>query len=101
MAEGVNFYFFISAIVFSLGLYTLLSSKNAVRITIGIILLFSASVINITSISGINVFNPEGQILVYLISGICLLNVSTGIILFFTFYKKYSSNNIIETKIID
>jgi len=94
ISEGINFYIFISAIVFAAGLYILLSSKNSVRIITGITMLFSASLINIAAISGVSVFNPEGQILLYLVSIICLLNIAGGIILLTLHYKTFSTNNI-------
>lgn len=100
ISEGINFYIFISAIVFAAGLYVILSSKNSVRILAGILLLFSGSLINIAAISGAGFFNPEGQIILYLISGTCILNISAGVILCVTHYKKYLSNNITPSKII-
>ena len=94
MAEGINFYIFISAFVFAAGLYVLLSSKNSIRIITGITMLFSASLVNIAAISGVNTFNPEGQILLYLVSIICLLNIAGGVILLTLHYKTFSTNNI-------
>jgi len=94
ISEGINFYIFISAIVFAAGLYILLSSKNSVRIITGITMLFSASLINIAAISSVSVFNPEGQVLLYLVSFICLLNIAAGVILLTMHYKTFSKNNI-------
>jgi len=94
MAEGINFYIFFSAIVLAAGLYVLLSSRNSIRIITGITMLFSASLINIAAISGVNVFNPEGQILLYLVSIICLLNIAAGILLITLHHKKFSTNII-------
>jgi len=94
ISEGINFYIFISAFIFAAGLYVLLSSKNTIRIISGITMLFSASLINIAAISGVSVFNPEGQILLYLVSIICLLNIAAGIILLTLHFKTFSTNNI-------
>ncbi|MBE2225754.1 MAG: hypothetical protein IAE93_00355 [Ignavibacteria bacterium] len=96
MSEGINFYIFVSAIVFAAGLYVLLSSKNSIRIITGITMMFSASLINIAAIAGVDAFNAEGQILLYLVSFICLLNIAGGILLFTLHQKKFSTQNIRE-----
>ena len=37
---GINYYIFISALVFGLGLYTLLTAKDAIRVLIAFVMLF-------------------------------------------------------------
>jgi len=92
---GINYYIFISALVFGLGLYTLLTAKEAIRVIIALVMLFSASLINIAAFSSFWGFNPEGQIIMFTVSAVCLLNISAGIILFAKNYKIYN-NNLIE-----
>ena len=101
ISEGINFYIFISAIVFASGMYVLLSSKNSVRILTGLLLLFSGSFINIAAISFTGLFSPEGQIILYLISTTCILNIAAGVILCIAHYKKYFSNNLTASEIIE
>lgn len=94
---GINYYIFISAIVFGLGLYTLLSSKEALRVIIALVMLFSSSIINIAAFSSFWGFNPEGQIMIFTISAVCLLNIFAGIILFIKNNMVYKNNLIEET----
>jgi len=92
---GINYYIFVSALVFGLGLYTLLTAKESIRVIIALVMLFSASLINIAAFSSFWGFNPEGQIIMFAVSAVCLLNISAGIILFTKNYKEYN-NNLIE-----
>lgn len=82
--------------MFGIGLYILLTAKEAVRVIIGLSMLFSASILNISSFSGFWNFNTEGQITIFLIAAICILNISAGIILFIKHYKEYKTNNFDE-----
>ncbi len=96
MVTGINSYIFMTAIIFGLGLFTLLTAKGSVRVIIGLSILFSASVINIAAFSGLNNFNPEAQVIIFLTAFVCLLNITTGIALFINHYKVYKSNMIHE-----
>ena len=101
METGINSYIFVTAIMFGLGLYILLSSKEAIRVTIGMVILFSASIINIAAFSGFWDFNAEGQIMIFMISFICLLNITAGIVLFINHYKIFKTNNFEEVNNIE
>jgi len=89
MVTGINSYIFVTAVLFGLGLLILIRAKEAIRVIIGLSILFSASIINIAAFSGFWNFNAEGQILIFAISFICLLNISAGIALFINHYKTY------------
>ena len=93
---GINYYIFISALVFGLGLYTLLIAKDAIRVLIAFVMLFSASIINIAAFSSFWGFNPEGQIIMFAITAVCLLNLAAGIILFVKNFRMYKNNLIKE-----
>jgi NADH-quinone oxidoreductase subunit K len=98
---GINYYIFVSAIVFGLGLYTLLTSKEAIRVIIALTMLFSASLINIAAFSSFWGFNSEGQIILFTVSAVCLLNIAAGIILFIKNNKIYQKNFIEEPNTVE
>ena len=93
---GINFYIFVSAIVFGFGLYTLLTAKGTIRTVIAVFMLFSASLINLAAFSSFWGFNPEGQIIMFAVSAVCFLNLAAGIILFVKNFKTYNNNLIKE-----
>jgi NADH-quinone oxidoreductase subunit K len=47
METGINYYIFISAVLFGIGLLIMLTAKEAVRVILGLSILFSASILNI------------------------------------------------------
>ncbi|HWA06669.1 MAG TPA: NADH-quinone oxidoreductase subunit K [Ignavibacteria bacterium] len=93
---GINFYIFVSSMIFGFGLFTLITAKEAIRATIALVMLFSASLINIAAFSSFWGFNPEGQIIMFIVTAICLLNIAAGIILFFKNHRSYRNNMIEE-----
>lgn len=96
MVTGINHFIFISAVLFGIGLFILLSSKEAVRVILGLSILFSASILNIAAFSGFWNFNPEGQIIIYLVSAVCLLNIAAGVALFINQYRIFRTNKFEE-----
>ena len=101
MVTGINHFIFISAVLFGIGLYILLSSKEAVRVILGLSLLFSASILNIATFSGFWNFNPEGQIIIFMITIVCLLNIAAGIALFINHYRIFRTNKFEEINDIE
>ena len=92
METGINHFIFISTVIFGIGLLVVLTAKEAVRVIIGLSLLFSASILNISAFAGFWNFNPEGQIAIWLVTAICILNVVAGSILFIKHFRIYKTN---------
>lgn len=80
---GINHFILLSAILLGLGIYLAVSSKHKVKIVTGIAILFTASLINLAAFSGVKNFNPEGQIILFVIGAICLLIIFTGCIIIY------------------
>ncbi len=91
MPVGINHFIFLSAVMFGLGIYSIISHKNIIKIFFGILLLLSASLINFMSFSNFNGFNPEGQIIIFILSILCILLTTVGILLAYNYHKKYNS----------
>jgi NADH-quinone oxidoreductase subunit K len=94
MQAGINHYIFLSAILLGFGIYTVIAFKNIIRILFGITMIFTASIINIAAFSGFKNFNPEGQIFIYTLGGMCLLILFIGIILAYNYYKETNSTEL-------
>ncbi len=101
METGINHFIFISALLFGIGLYVLLTAKEAVRVIIGLSMLFTSSILNIAAFAGFWNFNPESQIIIFVIAVVCLLNIITGVILFFRHYKVYKTNIFDEVSSVE
>ncbi len=98
---GINHYIFISAVIFGIGLLVVLTAKEAVRVIIGLSLLFSAAILNISAFTGFWNFNPEGQIAIFLVTSVCILNIAAGMILFIRHYKINKSNFFNEVDTVE
>ncbi len=94
MDAGINHFVFISAVVFVLGVYTAVTHKKLIRVLLGIVLMLMAPIINFAALSGIKTFNPEGQIIIFTISGICLVLLITGSLLALNYFKNSDSAEI-------
>lgn len=93
---GINHFILLSAILLGLGIYTTVSSKSITRIVIGIVMIFTSSLINISAFSGIKNFNIEGQVILFITGGICALLLIAGIMLGYSYYKEHKSTIINE-----
>lgn len=91
MPAGINHFIFLSAVLFGLGVYSIVSHKSIIKIFFGIILLLSASMINFIAFGNFSGFNPEGQINVFILLTLFFLLVIIGSMLAYNYYKKYNS----------
>lgn len=94
MPVGINHYIFLSAVLLGFGIYSVIAHKNITRILFGITMIFTASIINIAAFSGFKNFNPEGQIFIYTIGGMCLLILFIGVILAYNYYRETNSTEL-------
>lgn len=72
MPLGVNHFIVITAILFGLGLYAVITYKNHVKLLSGIVMIFLSAILNFAAFSNFNGFNTEGQIIVFILSAVCL-----------------------------
>lgn len=101
METGINHIIFISAVLLGIGMYILITAKEAIRVIIGLSVLFSASILNISAFSGFWNFNTEGQITIFLVTAICVMNISAGLLLFIIHYKTFKTNLFDEVSSIE
>lgn len=95
---GINYYIFVSAILFGLGLLTVISAKDAVKSIAGIIMLFTASIINIAAFSGFWGMNKEGKLLIAIITITCAVQIGYGILLAVKEHRASGSISLSEEK---
>ena len=93
---GINYYIFISAIVFGLGLITVISARDAIRAITGIIMLFTASAINIAAFTGFMRSGTDGKIILLLITAACVLQIGFGILLMIQNYRLNKDHSLTD-----
>jgi NADH:ubiquinone oxidoreductase subunit K len=87
MAPWINHFIFIGVILLGLGIYTIISNSNIIKILIGVSMIFLASIINFAAFSNFGGFNTEGQFIIFIISALSVFTLSVGIILRYSYGK--------------
>jgi len=91
LSLGINHFLVISAIMLGLGLYTVITGKNLMKIFAGLILLFAAPLLNIASVSGLTAFDSGSQIVLFILSAVVLVILSYGISLLILYHRAHGS----------
>lgn len=94
MTAGLNHFIVLSAVLFGLGIYTVIAHKNIVKSMAGIIMIFVSSIINLAAFSGFKNFNQEGQVILFITASVCILNILIGTVLSYNYYKKTKSTSL-------
>jgi NADH-quinone oxidoreductase subunit K len=88
---------FISAILFCIGLYAVLSKRNAIQVLIGIEFMLNAAILNFVAFSRFDKHNGGGQIFALFAIVLAAASVAVALAIILNVYKYY--NTIDPTKI--
>lgn len=91
---GMNHFILLSAIILGLGIYAIVTGKSALSIISGVVMIFTASLINFAAFSGLKNFNPEGQIILFMLGGVILIIISVGALLAYSHYTETKSTPV-------
>ncbi len=91
MMITLTHYLVLSAALFSIGLYVILSKQNAVQILIGIELMLNAAILNLVAFGRFDKINNSGQ--VFALFAIVLAAASTAVALAIVLnvYRRYKT----------
>ena len=84
------YFFYLSAFVFCLGLYLVLTRKNGIVALMGIELMLNGSTINLVAFSRVNAL-LEGQVFVLFVMVVAAAEVTVGLALLLNVYRHYQS----------
>jgi NADH-quinone oxidoreductase subunit K len=85
---GLNHYLFLSAIIFTIGILTVLLRKNLIVILMGIELMLNA--VNLTFIAFSHYSNNiNGPVIVFFVMTLAAAEAGVGLALMVTIFKKY------------
>jgi NADH-quinone oxidoreductase subunit K len=94
MNIGINHFIFLSALMLGLGIYIIVSQRNIIRIFPGIVLVLISPILNFAVFANFHAFNPDGQIMLFVLSAICILLLITGFIIFYNYYEESGSTDL-------
>lgn len=91
MEVGLGHFLFISAALFSLGVYAMLSRKNAVAVLMGIELILNAANINFIAFSRYGAINLGGQMVSIFVIVIAAAEAAVALAIVLNIYKNFKS----------
>ena len=89
-------YLFVSTILFSLGIFGIVTRKNAVMVLMGIELILNAANINFVAFARYGNFGFQGQLMALFVIVLAAAEAAIALAIVLTIYKVFSSVNVDE-----
>lgn len=81
----------ISAVLFCIGLYAVLSKRNAIQVLIGIEFMLNAGILNFVAFSKYDRINAGGQVFALFAIVLAAASVAVALAIILNVYKKYNT----------
>ncbi len=98
MEVGLNHFLAVSVALFSLGLYGVVTRKNAVMVLMGIELILNAANINFVAFSSFGNFGINGQIYALFVIILAAAEAAIALAIVLNIYKTFANVNVDEIK---
>lgn len=96
MQVTLTHYLIISAILFSLGLYAVITRKNAILVLMGIELILNAANINFIAFSRYGGMNLDGQAIAVFVIILAAAEAAVALAIVLNIYKQFNTVNVDE-----
>ncbi len=93
---GLNHFLFVSAILFSLGIFGIVTRKNAVMVLMGLELILNAANINFVAFSKYGDFGLNGQVYALFVIVLAAAEAAIALAIVLNIYKTFSTVNVDE-----
>jgi len=93
---GLYHYLFVSTILFSLGIFGIVTRKNAVMVLMGIELILNAANINFVAFARYGNFGLQGQLMALFVIVLAAAEAAIALAIVLNIYKVFSSVNVDE-----
>jgi NADH-quinone oxidoreductase subunit K len=93
---GLSHFLFVSSILFSLGIYGIVTRRNAVMVLMGIELMLNASNINFIAFAKYGNFGLQGQIMALFVIVLAAAEAAIALAIVLNIYKIFSTVNVDE-----
>jgi NADH:ubiquinone oxidoreductase subunit K len=84
-------YLLVSAALFSIGLYVILSKQNAIQILIGIELMLNAAILNLVAFGKFDKFNNGGQSFALFAIVLAAASTAVALAIVLNVYRRYKT----------
>lgn len=96
LTVGLNHFLVISAVLFSLGIYGIVTRKNAVMVLMGIELVLNSANINFVAFSRYGNFGLEGQAIALFVIILAAAEAAIALAIVLNIYKTFSNVDVDE-----
>jgi len=96
MEISIYHYLVVSAILFVLGLYALITRKNAILLLMGIELILNASNINLIAFSKFGGLGVDGQVIAIFVILLAVAEAAIALAIILNIYQNFSTVNVDE-----
>lgn len=93
---GLYHYLFISTILFALGIFAIITRKNAIMVLMGIELILNAANINFVAFARYGNFGFQGQLMALFVVILAAAEAAIALAIVLNIYKVFSSVNVDE-----
>lgn len=96
MTVTLNHFLFISACLFALGLFAIVTRKNAIMVLMGVELILNAANINFVAFARYGGFGVGGQIIALIVIVLAAAEAAIALAIVLNLYKTFISINVDE-----
>lgn len=96
MQVGLNHFLVISALLFSLGIFAVVTRKNAIQVLMGIELILNAANINFIAFARYGNFGINGQVFALFVIILAAAEAAIALAIVLNLYKTFANVNIDE-----
>jgi NADH-quinone oxidoreductase subunit K len=93
---GLNHFLIISVLLFSMGIFGIITRRNAVMVLMGIELILNASNINFIAFSKYGNFGYNGQVMALFVIVLAAAEAAIALAIVLNIYKTFSTVNVDE-----
>jgi len=93
---GLQHYLVVSSILFSLGLFGIVTRKNAVMVLMGIELILNSANINFIAFARFGNFGFDGQLIALFVIILAAAEAAVALAIILNIYKNFSTVNVDE-----
>lgn len=96
MSIGLTEFLVVSAILFSLGIFAVITRKNAILVLMGLELILNSANINFIAFEKFGTFNLEGQVATIFVIILAAAEAAVALAIVLNIYQNYKHVNVDE-----
>jgi NADH-quinone oxidoreductase subunit K len=98
MEVGLNHFLIVSAVLFGIGLFALVSRRNAILVLMGIELMLNAANINLIAFSRYGGLGVDGQVISIFVMILAVAEAAVALAIILNLYNNFNTVNIDEVR---